>query len=44
MLAGTERLDRAEARVEELLGRALRPADTREPRNDRAGRSRPDSD
>jgi exodeoxyribonuclease VII small subunit len=41
---GTERLDRAEARVEELLGRALRPADTREPRNDRAGRSRPDSD
>jgi exodeoxyribonuclease VII small subunit len=45
---GTERLDRAEARVEELLGRSLRPlarpgeGDSREPRPDRGRRS--DSD
>lgn len=39
---GTERLDRAEARVEELLGRSLRPVEPREPRQDRGRRS--DSD
>lgn len=37
---GAARLDRAEARVEELLGRNLSPVEVREPRVDRAGRSR----
>lgn len=47
---GSERLDRAEARVEELLGRTLRPIEGRSadgtPRNDRAaapGRARNDA-
>lgn len=45
---GATRLDRAEARVEELLGKQLRPVDPRELRAEtagsRSGRVRPDSD
>lgn len=37
---GSERLDRAEARVEELLGNKVRAIDTREGR----GRARPETD
>jgi exodeoxyribonuclease VII small subunit len=45
---GASRLDRAEARVEELLGKQLRAVDPRELRAEttggRSGRARPDSD
>jgi exodeoxyribonuclease VII small subunit len=38
---GAERLDRAEARVEELLGRELRPVDPRELRADARAEASP---